>query len=85
LNWTAPTLANYPELTTDPIRYFRIYLDGVNVANRIAKVSGSQTAFVDSNLGTYSSGAHTYFVTAVDQNFEESAPIPATGLAVTVP
>jgi hypothetical protein len=71
---------------TGAIRFFRIYLDGTDYTNRIARTSsGTDTSFVDQNAGNYSSGTHHYYVTAVDQAFQESDPQPAAGATFTVP
>lgn len=71
---------------TGPIRYFRVYLDGTDYTNRIGRTSsGTDTSFVDQNAGNYTSGVHRYWVTAVDQAFQESNPQPAAGATFTVP
>jgi prepilin-type N-terminal cleavage/methylation domain-containing protein len=70
---------------TGPIRFFRIYLDGTDYTNRIGRTgSGTDTQFVDQNAGNYSTGQHKYWVTAVDQNFQESDPVPSSGITFNV-
>ena len=70
---------------TGSIRFFRIYLDGTDYTNRIGRTSsGTDTQFVDQNAGNYAAGTHRYFVTAVDQAFQESDPQPAAGVSFTV-
>jgi prepilin-type N-terminal cleavage/methylation domain-containing protein len=59
---------------TDPdgIRFYRIYRDGTAYANRYDTTSdGSTLSWTDPNPGTSS---HTYYVSAVDTHFAESAP-----------
>jgi prepilin-type N-terminal cleavage/methylation domain-containing protein len=66
LSWTAP--ATVPD---GPIRFYRIYRDsGTDVADRYDETVTSDPVYVDPNPG--STTAHKYWVTAVDQNFNES-------------
>jgi Tfp pilus assembly protein PilV len=66
LVWTAATAQ-----AGHPIRYYRIYRDGQAYADRYDHTStGSDLSYVDSNPG--SSTAHTYYVSAVDDTFQES-------------
>jgi Tfp pilus assembly protein PilV len=60
---------------TDTVTEYRIYRDGVQYANRIATVgfpSGANTsaAFTDTAVAP----GHSYYVTAVDNHYQESAP-----------
>jgi prepilin-type N-terminal cleavage/methylation domain-containing protein len=55
-----------------PIRFYRIYRDGTAYANRYDKTGDGVTlSWTDRNPD---SGGHTYYVSAVDQYFNESAP-----------
>lgn len=78
VQWTAlPAAAN--------IRFYRIYLDGIDYTNRIGRTSsGNVNSFADQNAGNYTPGAHKYWVSAVDQNFQESDPQPSGGVTFTV-
>jgi prepilin-type N-terminal cleavage/methylation domain-containing protein len=68
LSWTAP--ATVPD---GPIRFYRIYRDtGTSVADRYDETVTSDPVYVDPNPG--STTAHKYWVTAIDQNFNESPP-----------
>jgi hypothetical protein len=51
------------------VQFYRVYRDGTAIANRY-DVTGT-TSYVDAP-----GGSHSYWVTAVDDNFRES---PATG------
>lgn len=66
LNWNAPA--------TGGVAFYRIYRDGTNVgyADRYDTTTGNETTFTDSSP---TAGSHTYWVTAVDGNFNESDPI----------
>ena len=69
LTWTAPA---------GTIRFYRIYRadKGTNVQDRYDETNTNQPTYADPNPGTASE--HTYWVTAVDQSFNESplsAPI----------
>jgi hypothetical protein len=63
-----------PDLTDSVIKY-RIYRDGTAYSNRIATVpmptAGTTDAFSDTNAPA---GTHTYYVTAVDNHYQESSP-----------
>jgi prepilin-type N-terminal cleavage/methylation domain-containing protein len=68
LTWTAP--ATVPD---GPVRFYRIYRDsGTALADRYDETVTSDATYTDPNPG--STTAHKYWVTAVDQNFNESAP-----------
>jgi prepilin-type N-terminal cleavage/methylation domain-containing protein len=68
LTWTAPS-----SVTAGPIRFYRIYRDsGTQVADRYDETITNATSYTDPNPGATT--AHKYWVTAVDQNFTESAP-----------
>jgi prepilin-type N-terminal cleavage/methylation domain-containing protein len=54
------------------IRFYRIYRDGTAYADRYDKTGGLTTSWTDSNPG---SGSHTYYVSAVGDNFAESEPV----------
>ena len=54
-----------------PIRFYRIYRDtGTSVADRYDETVTSAPTYADPNPGL--DDAHKYWVTAVDQNFNES-------------
>jgi type II secretory pathway pseudopilin PulG len=68
LTWTAP--ATVPD---GPVRFYRIYRDtGTGLADRYDETVTSDPTYTDPKPG--STTAHKYWVTAVDQNFNESAP-----------
>ncbi len=76
LSWTAP--GTVPD---GPIRFYRIYRDtGTNLGDRYDETVTSTAHYVDPNPG--STTAHTYWVTAVDQNFNES---PASAPVLSPP
>jgi hypothetical protein len=76
LSWTAP--ATVPD---GPIRFYRIYRDtGTSVADRYDETVTSDPVYTDPNPG--STTAHTYWVTAIDQNFNES---PASAPVLSPP
>jgi hypothetical protein len=54
------------------IRFYRIYRDtGTGLADRYDETITNDTTYTDPSPGT---SGHTYWVTAVDSNFNESAP-----------
>ena len=63
------------------VKFYRIYRDtGTGLSDRYDQTYGDATTYTDPTPGT---SGHTYWVTAVDSNFNESAPsLPAifTGL-----
>jgi Tfp pilus assembly protein PilV len=66
LTWTAP--ATVPN---GPIRFYRIYRDtGTNVGDRYDETVTSATTYTDPTPGNTT--AHKYWVSAIDQNFNES-------------
>ena len=66
-----------------PIRFYRIYRDtGTNVADRYDETVTNSPNYVDPNPG--STTAHTYWVTAIDQNFNES-PVSASVVSPPIP
>jgi prepilin-type N-terminal cleavage/methylation domain-containing protein len=68
LTWTAPSAG-----PAGPIRLYRIYRDtGTGVLDRYDETVTSATTYTDPNPG--STTAHTYWVTAVDQSFNEGPP-----------
>ena len=67
LSWTAPASA------PNGIRFYRIYRDsGTSVEMRYDETVNSSPTYVDPNPGNTTN--HRYWVTAVDMNFNESAP-----------
>ena len=72
LDWD-PAPAHTPPYTGSDVIFYRVYRDGKALTDRIARTSQDVlTSFrdVDGALGT-----HTYYVTSVDENFSESAPL----------
>jgi prepilin-type N-terminal cleavage/methylation domain-containing protein len=68
LTWSAPT-----SVTAGPIRFYRIYRDsGTQLSDRYDETITNATSYADPLPGATT--AHTYWVTAVDQNFNESDP-----------
>ena len=75
---SATTLAGLPVISwgaaSDPdgIRFYRIYRDGTAYADRYDKTGdGTTLSWTDRNPDA---GGHTYYVSAVDNFFDESAP-----------
>jgi hypothetical protein len=73
------TVDNFPRLTwsapaTGGVAFYRIYRDGTQVAyaDRYDRTTGATTSFSDSSPGTT---PHTYWVTAVAANLNESDPL----------
>jgi prepilin-type N-terminal cleavage/methylation domain-containing protein len=75
LDWTPPSApAGYPG---DAIRFYRIYRDEQAFEDRYDRTgSGSETTYTDSDPGDV---ARTYSITAVDENYSESAPVGPVG------
>ena len=72
LTWNASPPAS-PGYTGSNIIFYRVYRDGVTLDHRVAKTGqDSLTSFRD--IGALA-GNHTYYVTAVDENFSESVPL----------
>jgi hypothetical protein len=66
LSWTAPAAG-----PNGPIRFYRIYRDGgTALVDRYDETVTSATNYTDPNPG--GTTAHRYWVSAVDQNFNES-------------
>ena len=66
-----------------PIRFYRIYRDtGTSVADRYDETVTNYPNYVDPNPG--STTAHKYWVTAIDQNFNES-PVSASVVSPPIP
>ena len=62
-----------PPYSGSNIIFYRVYRDGIKLSDRIAKTGqDSLTSFRD--IGGLA-GNHVYYVTAVDSNFSESAPL----------
>ena len=72
LTWDASPAPTPPYPGSDII-FYRVYRDGTAIGNRIARTSlDSMTAYRDAGAAA---GGHQYYVTAVDENFSESAPL----------
>ena len=72
LTWADAPPAS-PTYTGSNVIFYRVYADGFALSNRIAKTGqDSLTAFRD--IGALSAN-HVYYVTTVDDNFSESAPL----------
>jgi hypothetical protein len=72
LSWDPAPAPSSPYPGSNVI-FYRVYRDGTALANRVARTSQDVlTSFRDNGGAT---GGHTYYVTAVDENFSESAPL----------
>jgi prepilin-type N-terminal cleavage/methylation domain-containing protein len=72
LNWD-PAPAPSSPYTGSAVIFYRVYRDGKTLAHRVARTSQDvMTSFRDVGGAT---GSHTYYVTTVDENFSESAPL----------
>jgi prepilin-type N-terminal cleavage/methylation domain-containing protein len=72
LNWDPAPAPSLPYPGSDVI-FYRVYRDGKALGDRVARTSQDVlTSFRDSGGAT---GSHTYYVTSVDENFSESAPL----------
>jgi hypothetical protein len=73
---TATVVDGLPKLTWSSVgsaRFYRIYRDtGTGLADRYDETSTSSPTYTDPNPG--GTTQHTYWVTAVDSSFDESAP-----------
>jgi prepilin-type N-terminal cleavage/methylation domain-containing protein len=77
LGWD-PAPAASPAYPGSDVIFYRVYRDGTALGDRIARTSqDSLTSFRDSDAAA---GGHVYYVTAVDENFSESAPLGPVGL-----
>lgn len=69
-----PTLVWAPASDDGSIRFYRVYRDGgTTYADRHDRTESAATRYVDPSPGA--STVHTYWVTAVDDQFNESQPI----------
>ncbi|HEX5895158.1 MAG TPA: prepilin-type N-terminal cleavage/methylation domain-containing protein [Thermoleophilaceae bacterium] len=72
LNWD-PAPAHTPPYTGSDVIFYRVYRDGKALGDRVARTSQDVlTSFRDDGGAA---GSHTYYVTSVDENFSESAPL----------
>jgi prepilin-type N-terminal cleavage/methylation domain-containing protein len=75
---TATIVDGLPKLDWPPVpgaKFYRIYRDaGTGVSGRYDETITSASTYMDPNPGTITT--HTYWVTAVDNNYNESAPSP---------
>jgi prepilin-type N-terminal cleavage/methylation domain-containing protein len=77
LNWIG-ALPAIPPYSGDEVIFYRVYRDGTTINDRIARTSqDSLTSYRDSGAAA---GGHQYYVTAVDENFSESAPLGPVAL-----
>jgi hypothetical protein len=72
LNWD-PAPAHTPPYTGSDVIFYRVYRDGKALPDRIARTSQDMLISFRDVGGATSS--HTYYVTSVDENFSESAPL----------
>jgi hypothetical protein len=81
LSWD-PAPAPTPGYTGDGVIFYRVYRDGKALGDRIARTSQDMlTTFRDVGGATGGpTGGHTYYVTSVDENFSESAPLGPVSL-----
>jgi prepilin-type N-terminal cleavage/methylation domain-containing protein len=77
LTWPdAPAAA--PAYSGSNVIFYRVYRDGTLIGDRVARTGQqSLTAYRDSDGAT---GSHTYYVSSVDENFSESAPLGPVSL-----
>ena len=77
LSWPdAPAVV--PPYSGSNVIFYRVYRDGIKIGDRIARTGQeSLTAYRDSGAAA---GGHTYYVTSVDENFSESAPLGPVSL-----
>jgi prepilin-type N-terminal cleavage/methylation domain-containing protein len=72
LSWDQAPAPSSP-YTGDEVIFYRVYRDGTAIADRVARTSQDVlTSFRDNGGAT---AGHTYYVTTVDANFSESAPL----------
>jgi prepilin-type N-terminal cleavage/methylation domain-containing protein len=72
LSWDPAPAPSSPYPGSDVI-FYRVYRDGTALADRVARTSQDVlTSFRDNGGAT---AGHTYYVTSVDENFSESAPL----------
>ena len=72
LNWLgAPP--GLPPYSGDKIIFYRVYRDGTALTNRVAR-TGQDSLTYYRDIGALA-GGHKYWVTTVDENFSESAPL----------
>ena len=72
LDWD-PAPAHTPPYTGSDVIFYRVYRDGKALGDRVARTSQDVlTSFRDDGGAI---GSHTYYVTSVDENFSESAPL----------
>jgi prepilin-type N-terminal cleavage/methylation domain-containing protein len=72
LSWDPAPVPGSP-YPGDAVIFYRVYRDGTALADRVARTSQDVlTSFRDTGAVT---GGHTYYVTTVDENFSESAPL----------
>jgi prepilin-type N-terminal cleavage/methylation domain-containing protein len=77
LTWAAAPDA-VPPYPGSPVIFYRVYRDGIAISDRIARTGQeSLTSYRDSGAAA---GNHTYYVTSVDENFSESAPLGPVAL-----
>ena len=72
LTWPDAPAVVPPYLGSNVI-FYRVYRDGKKIGDRVARTGQeSLTSYRDSGAAA---GSHTYYVTSVDENFSESAPL----------
>ena len=80
LTWVRPGIWGDPDAPGDSIDFYRVYRDGITYADRYARWDDDSPALVEFVDGNTGGTPHTYWVTAVDRNYGESAPAgPVTG------
>lgn len=62
-----------PPYTGSPVIFYRVYRDGTALSDRIAR-TGQEALTTYRDIGG-AAASHTYYVTAVDENFSESDPL----------
>jgi prepilin-type N-terminal cleavage/methylation domain-containing protein len=77
LTWAAaPDMV--PPYPGSPVIFYRVYRDGIAISDRIARTG--QEALTSYRDNGAAAGNHTYYVTSVDENFSESAPLGPVAL-----
>ncbi len=77
LQW-ADAPAALPPYSGSPVIFYRVYRDGTAISDRIAR-TGQEALTYYSDPGA-AAVSHKYYVTSVDENFSESAPLGPVAL-----
>ena len=77
LTWPDAPAAS-PAYSGSPVSFYRVYRDGTLIGKRVAR-TGQESLTSYRDVGA-AAGAHTYYVSTVDENFSESAPLGPVSL-----